>query len=312
MKIKPGLIFRVLAIVVVITVSSLLFVSFASVKAQIPKKPPENIYVFDYADLIDSSDEDEMRVLAKEIEDKSKAEIVVVTLETLGNYTIEEYANELFNSWGIGDKELNNGVLILVNKENLLSGKKGRIRIEVGYGLEGAIPDGKAGRILDEYAIPAFENKEYSKGIRDTFLAVASEVAKEYGLKIEELSGYSSAENIKENEIATDGNEKNAVESPFVLRIDIGLIIGFGLFFLIIFFMGISMLFEKPYVGKRYIWTRKNGKWEKKVYVYRYDDLWKNNRSFFDDSDDSDGFGGGGGGFGGFGGGSSGGGGASR
>ncbi len=146
MKIKPGLIFRVFAIVVVIAVSSLLFVSFASAKAQIPKKPAENIYVFDYADLIDSSDEDEMRALAKEIEDKSKAEIVVVTVETLGNYTIEEYANELFNSWGIGDKELNNGVLILVNKENLLSGKRGRIRIEVGYGLEGAIPDGKAGR----------------------------------------------------------------------------------------------------------------------------------------------------------------------
>jgi len=190
MKIKQGLICRVLAAVFIIAVSNLLFVSFALTKAQIPKKPVENIYVFDYADLIDSSDEDEMRALAKKIEENSKAEIVVVTVETLGSYTIEEYANELLNSRGIGDKELNNGVLILVNKENLLSGKKGRIRIEVGYGLEGAIPDGKAGRILDTYAIPAFENKEYSKGIKDTFFAVASEVAKEYGLKIEELQGY--------------------------------------------------------------------------------------------------------------------------
>lgn len=68
---------------------------------------------------------------------------------------------------------------------------------------------------------------------------------------------------------------------------------------------------NQPYTGKKYEWTCKNGKWEKKVYVYRYDDLWKNNRSFFDDSDDSDSFGSGGG-FDGFGGGSSGGGGASR
>lgn len=203
MKIKPSLVLRVLAAVFVIAVLSLLFASFAEALAQIPKKPVENVYIFDYADLIDSSDEDEMRALAKEIEDKSKAEIVVVTVESLGNYTIEEYANELFNSWGIGDKDLNNGVLILVNKENLLSGKKGRIRIEVGYGLEGAIPDGKAGRILDEYAIPAFESKEYSKGIKDTFFAVASEVANEYGIKVNGLSEYGASKDVAQDSSST-------------------------------------------------------------------------------------------------------------
>jgi len=309
MKIKPGFICRVLAAVFIIAVSSLLFVSFA--KAQIPKKPVENVYIFDYANLIDSSDEEKMRALAKEIEDKSKAEIVVVTVESLGSYTIEEYANELFRSWGIGDKELNNGILILVNKENLLLGKRGRIRIEVGYGLEGAIPDGKAGRILDEYAIPAFERKEYSKGIKDTFLAVASEVANEYGLKIDGLSGYGVSEDVSENEVTSDGNEENVVDGTFRLGIGAELIIVFGLFFLIIFLVTIVILYNQPYAGKKYEWTWKNGKWEKKVYVYRYDDLLKNNRSFFDDSDDSDSFGGDGG-FGGFGGGSSGGGGASR
>jgi uncharacterized protein len=303
---------KLIAVFLVAAVVNVVFGFCVLAKAQIFKKPAENSYVFDYANLIDSSDEDKMRALAKEIEDKSKAEIVVVTVESLGSYTIEEYANELFNSWGIGDKELNNGVLILVNKENLLSGKRGRIRIEVGYGLEGAIPDGKAGRILDEYAIPAFENKEYSKGIRDTFLAVASEVAKEYGLKIEGLSGYGVSEDVNENEITSDGNAENVVDVPFGLGIGVGLIVGFGLFFFIIFLMVIVILCNQPYAGKKYEWTWKNGKWEKKVYVYRYDDLWKNNRSFFDDSDDSDGFGGGGGGFGGFGGGSSGGGGASR
>jgi uncharacterized protein len=291
MKIKPGLIFRVLTAVFIITVSSLMFVSFALAKAQIPKKPVENLYIFDYADLIDSSDEDKMRALAKEIEDKSKAEIVVVTVESLGSYTIEEYANELFNSWGIGDKELNNGVLILVNKENLLSGKRGRIRIEVGYGLEGAIPDGKAGRILDEYAIPAFENKEYSKGIRDTFLAVASEVAKEYGLKIEGLSGYGVSDDFTQNDSSSTTVHVKQEEKD---------ISGFGVFivvFLIIIFSLINRRRKRTYWWGQDPWDR--------------DD----DHHHFGGFGGFGGFGrggGGSGGFGGFGGGSSGGGGASR
>ena len=292
MKIKPGLIFRVLAAVFVITVSSLMFVSFALAKAQIPKKPVENLYIFDYADLIDSSDEDKMRALAKEIEDKSKAEIVVVTVESLGSYTIEEYANELFNSWGIGDKELNNGVLILVNKENLLSGKKGRIRIEVGYGLEGAIPDGKAGRILDTYALPAFENKEYSKGIKDTFFAVASEVAKEYGLKIEKLQGYAVDENGERTPTEIQvGEQVSNQESD---------IPGFAVFVAVILIIIFS------FVGRR----------RKRTYWWGQDPWDRDNdHHHFGGFGGFGGFGrggGGSGGFGGFGGGSSGGGGASR
>ncbi|WAM31596.1 TPM domain-containing protein [Caldicellulosiruptor naganoensis] len=270
----------------------ILFTSFAVAFAQIPEKPVENIYIFDYADLIDSSDEDEMRALAKEIEDRTSAEIVVVTVQTLGSYTIEEYANRLFRSWGIGGKELNNGVLILVNRENLLSGKKGKIRIEVGYGLEGAIPDGKAGRILDEYAIPAFERKKYSKGIKDTFLAVASEVAKEYGLKIEELSSYGIDESgdatSTEIQVGDQGSDQESDIPDFAIFVAVVLIIIFS------------------FIGRR----------RKRIYWWGQDP--------WDEDDDHHHFGGfggfggfgrgggGSGGFGGFGGGSSGGGGASR
>ncbi|NLL18707.1 MAG: TPM domain-containing protein, partial [Clostridia bacterium] len=88
-----------------------------------------------------------MEGVALALKKASGADLVVVTVENLGGYTIEEYALELFRRWGLGDKEKNNGVLLLVNKENVLTGQSGRVRIEVGYGLEGAIPDGKAGRI---------------------------------------------------------------------------------------------------------------------------------------------------------------------
>ncbi|WP_241243531.1 TPM domain-containing protein [Caldicellulosiruptor changbaiensis] len=241
--------------------------------ASIPQKPAENSYVFDYANLIDDSDEDQMRALAKKIEDSTSAEIVVVTVETLGNYTIEEYALNLFRKWGIGNKEKDNGVLILVNKENLLANKKGKIRIEVGYGLEGAIPDGKAGRILDTYAIPAFENKEYSRGIKDTFYAVASEVAKEYNLNLDELQGYGDAQTIDNNSTAEDDSE---LKLPDAIAIIVFVII----------FVFISLK------------SRRKGSW------------WY--RGPWDGFGGGFGGGSSGGGFGGFGGGSSGGGGASR
>ncbi len=186
-------------IAVVLALSIMLINSGFASAEPVPAKPDTNIYVFDYADLIDEADKLEMQKIAKALDDKTKAEIVVVTVNDLSHMEIEEYALKLFRSWGIGDKEKNNGILILVNKESILNNQRGRIRIEVGYGLEGAINDGKAGAILDNFALPAFETGEYSKGIRDTFMAVCSEVAKEYGLdlaneELSDLQNYSVAE----------------------------------------------------------------------------------------------------------------------
>ena len=106
--------------------------------AEIPTAPTKNIYVADYAAMIDDATKNQILAIGGELDKKYKAQIVVVTLDNLGGSSIEEYANELFNSWGIGDKDLNNGVLILIAKNER------RFRIEVGYGLEGAITDGYA------------------------------------------------------------------------------------------------------------------------------------------------------------------------
>lgn len=130
-----------------------------------------NEYVFDYADLITDDDEQEIKMIAQELDEKGIAQVVVVTVNSIGNYTIEEFANELFNKWGIGDEKKDNGLLILVNKENLLQNKTGKIRIEVGYGLEGDITDGTAGQILDRYVLPYFNRQQYSEGIKNTFFA---------------------------------------------------------------------------------------------------------------------------------------------
>ena len=80
---------------------------------------------------------------------------------------------------GIGDKTKDNGILILIS-----TGDR-EIRIEVGTGLEGAIPDGKAGRILDNYAIPDLKNNNWDHGIKNCFNAIVEEVCKEYNITLD-------------------------------------------------------------------------------------------------------------------------------
>jgi uncharacterized protein len=90
---------------------------------------------------------------------------------------MEEYANEAFRQYGIGNETENNGVLLVIAVTDRL------IRIEVGYGLEGRIPDGKAGRILDEHAIPYLQIDQPNKAILETYKTLANEVLDEYGLE---------------------------------------------------------------------------------------------------------------------------------
>lgn len=171
---------RVLGGLLVFAAAALMVLSPVEAAPQAPPKPAKFDYVYDYAGLLDRETAATISSLGRELDGKTEAQLVVVTVASLGDSTIEDYANTLFRSWGLGSREKNNGVLLLVNKENLLAGKPGRVRIEVGYGLEGAIPDGKAGRILDFYVLPRWEQQNYSEGILQGYLAIAAEVANEY------------------------------------------------------------------------------------------------------------------------------------
>lgn len=173
-------------------------------KAPIPKKHMENFYVHDFANMLDSDHVRNIMAVGAAIGKASGAEVIVVTIDSLENYPIEEYANELFRSWGIGDKQKNNGVLLLINKENIILGKSGRVRIEVGYGLEGAIPDGKAGRILDEYVLPSWDEGKYSEGIFQGYMALAQIVAEEYQLEIDQDKALAQLNDYKVKESSPD------------------------------------------------------------------------------------------------------------
>ena len=153
--------------------------AFYYTKSNAMVKPTSDFYVNDYANVL--TDETERYILNTNIElnSKTKAQIVVVTVTSLEGESIEEYATKLFREFEIGDKQKNNGVLLLCSTGDRL------FRIEVGYGLEGVLPDGKTGRIQDQYIIPYLKDNNYDEGIKNGYSAVLEEVCKEYETKIE-------------------------------------------------------------------------------------------------------------------------------
>ena len=114
--------------------------------------------VRDNANILEQGYEDSIRSLVIDLEKRTTAEVVVVTVSSLEGKTIEKYAFDLFNSWGIGKKDKNNGVLFLVAPNEKWC------RIEVGLGLEGTITDSIAQKIIDESALPNFKEQKYGKG----------------------------------------------------------------------------------------------------------------------------------------------------
>lgn len=156
---------------------AVIFVSSMLLAVDFPTPTPYK-YINDYVGVVEQEYVQKIVSVGKELEDKTTAQVTAVIVDSLQGMSIEEYAVELFRRWGIGQKGKDNGVLLLV------AIKDREMRIEVGYGLEGAIPDGKAGRIRDEYIIPYFKEGDYSKGVYYGYLALAREVAKEYNVEL--------------------------------------------------------------------------------------------------------------------------------
>ena len=126
-------------------------------------------YVNDFGAMFSAEFREDLEKDLSDFEKETTAEISVVTIESLGDETIESYAVRLFEQWGIGKKKEDNGVLLLISRDDR------KMRIEVGYGLEPVITDGRAGRIIREKMRPSFKEANYEEGVR---LAVAQ--LKEY------------------------------------------------------------------------------------------------------------------------------------
>lgn len=145
--------------------------------------PPYQGYITDQADVLSPEAEQTLTAIAQELDDKTSAQIAVLTVDTIGNKSIEEASLEVARAWGIGDKKENTGLLILV----AVSDRK--LRTEVGYGLEGIIPDGLSGQIQDEKMLPYFRSGDYETGIVLGTATYADKIAQSYNVTLESLSG---------------------------------------------------------------------------------------------------------------------------
>lgn len=135
-----------------------------------PDFPAPAGYVNDFASVLDEAAEAYLETFLQALERETSAEVALVTVTSLDGMTIEEYAQRLFASWGIGKQQDDNGVLVLVAPSDRA------IRIEVGYGLEHVLPDGLAGEIIRTEAIPEFKNGNYPRGMGRTLNRIAQGV----------------------------------------------------------------------------------------------------------------------------------------
>ena len=134
--------------------------------------------VNDFAGVIPAQYAGPMENLAREVLEKTGTAIVVATVKTIGDNDPNDYANRLYQAWGIGKKGEDKGILIF------LAVKERRVRIEMGYGVEGILPDGLAGEILDRHAIPWLKKSDYGQGLAEAMAAVSSVVAKAAGVPL--------------------------------------------------------------------------------------------------------------------------------
>jgi uncharacterized protein len=123
--------------------------------------PASRGYVSDFAGVLDEETTRTLVVQLRALELDTTAEIAVVTVPSLGDRSLEDYAVQLFKEWGVGQKGANNGILVLIVPSTH------DMRIEVGYGLEGDLPDGLAGEIMRRNFMPKFKTGDIPGGVRE-------------------------------------------------------------------------------------------------------------------------------------------------
>jgi uncharacterized protein len=155
----------------------LMFVSVAW-STNIPDQPQR--YVVDLAGIVDDATENRLNGYLQELEQKTTAQMVVLTILSLEGESIEDFSIKIaHDKWKLGQKGKDNGVLFLI------AFKDRKYRIEVGYGLEGVLPDSLVGSMGRDILVPYFRKGDYSDGIFATTLALANKIAADAGVKIE-------------------------------------------------------------------------------------------------------------------------------
>ena len=137
-------------------------------------------YVNDFGNVIDVDSKDRLNALCTELDRKTHAQFAIVTIDTLHGVSLERYATSLFNKWGIGHKDDNRGILIL------LVAPEFKDRIEIGRGFEALFPNEQVEKINAEM-LPDLKMRHYGQALLHGTRILAATVAQERGVKLDEL-----------------------------------------------------------------------------------------------------------------------------
>lgn len=147
-------------------------IDLAIAKRPLPKPTG---YVNDLADVIPSTAQSRLERLLEQVDAKLQVQVAIATIPDLEGEDPAEYANQLYEAWGIGGKGTHRGLLIM----NAISDRQ--IRVEVGYGLEGVLPDGRVGAILDRDALPWLKQERYDQAYAATVRGLLQPILTEAG-----------------------------------------------------------------------------------------------------------------------------------
>lgn len=178
-------------------------ISSLSAAPTIPQ-PTSLKYINDYAGIMNDAPLKQVVSIGKELEDQTGAQAVVVILPTLEGMPIEDYSLNLFRTWGIGQAGKDNGLLLLVALQDR------QWRVEVGRGLEGAIPDALSNRVMETIAKPLFSEGNYPLGIINAYSSLCDLIANEYGITL------TKSLNIP---LPTQSNSSSGISLPIIVVI---------------------------------------------------------------------------------------------
>lgn len=208
-----------------------------------------NGFISDNANILTESTESNLNNILHELQDKTKAEIAIVTLNSLNDKSIEDVALQIFRKYKFGDKKLNNGALFLV------APNERKVRFEIGYGLEGVITDAHSGMITDYYVIPKFKQNDYENGIINGTIALANDIAESYGQTLSvsrpNIKSYQHSNQMSDS-IFTDENLPIALKILFglifivILLMIVGWVCGFIYFIISLIVTLICFIIGKP------------------------------------------------------------------
>ena len=166
-------------------VASVASICVPAARAEQVKNLKPQGYVNDFAGVLSAQAKDKLTALCAEVQEKTKAQIAIVTISSLEGQPLEQFSIDLATAWGIGPKQLARGILILFSPNDR------RDRVEVGYGLEPILPDGKVGGFEREI-VPLLRQNDYSGAVLLITQRVAAVIAEDQKVTLDNLSGVST------------------------------------------------------------------------------------------------------------------------